>query len=66
MYMMYLCNHVQFTAVIIIVLCECNAINQVSVEWSHPWILSTGSKDKTSLQDFIIPLLYSLLNTIQY
>ena len=48
---MYLRNHVQCTAAIIIALCECNAINQVSVEWSHPWILSTDSKDKTSLQD---------------
>ena len=32
---MYLFNHVQFTAVIIIVFSECNAINQVSVECSH-------------------------------
>ena len=30
-----------------IVLFECNAINQVSVEWSHPWILSTDSKLST-------------------
>ena len=40
-----------------VVLCDFNAINQVSVERSHPRILSTDSKDKTSLQDSIIPLL---------